>query len=140
VNVKESKLATLPKEREKPLTLTLSMSAQEGVFACLMPTLKKLTHNEIEGFYKSESKVIEQIDEARNVVKELAKNLGKHIHPMEALEMGLTELIPPKQLEEWAKTPNAEIRKIWDLIIRKKAKYLLQKSAKGKTHLPMQSV
>jgi hypothetical protein len=72
-------------------------------------------------------KLRREIEGMRDLARAIVNNLGIQVHPKEALDLGMTELIPPKQLREWASSSNV------DFALRLKAQYFHEKEAKRKT-------
>jgi hypothetical protein len=121
----ELKLTPPSKEQEKPLTLTLSKKAQEGVLGSLMYGLETFTYDEVLGRYRNNPEIVEQVDEARKVTTAIAKNLGEEIDEVSALTMGLIEFIPREQLQKWAqsKIPG-------EITLKQRAQYFLTKESR----------
>jgi hypothetical protein len=69
-----------------PLTVTLSETAQRGVFMALKDHLRSATRAEALGA-ETRPEFIAQHDEARKVTIQLANNLGEEINPLSALNM-----------------------------------------------------
>src|SRR5688572_7589561 len=89
-----------PEKVAPPLTVTLPEIAQQGVLRALKDHLRSATRAEVLGV-EDRPEVIAQIDEARKVTMQIANNLGEEIDPLSALNMGLNDLIPAGQLEQW---------------------------------------
>jgi hypothetical protein len=108
-------------EKVAPLTITLSETAQRGVLQNLMISLVADTNAETRERFKDRPDVIAEIDATRNVTTQIAQNLRKEIDPLTALNLGLTDLLPPGQLEQWAHMDKGEAS------IQAKAQYFLDK-------------
>src|SRR5947207_1650344 len=90
-------------EQVQPLTITLSAETQEGIFFLLTHGLHTNTSNEVNRRINPD--FITELDGVRETYTQLARNLHKEIDPFSALYMGLTDLLPPRQLEAWANQP-----------------------------------
>jgi hypothetical protein len=112
-------------ETVAPLTVTLSETAQRGVLRGLMQSLRTDTELETRRSFEDRPEVIIQLDETRRVTMQIANNLGEKIDPMTSLYLGLTDLLPEGQLEQWA---NMDIKDQWDIPVKTKAQFFLSKN------------
>jgi hypothetical protein len=104
-----------------PLTLTLSETAQRGVLQNLRESLRLNTHAETNGYFRNRPDVLAELDETRKVAVQLVNNLGIEIHPIKALGLGLTDLLPEGQLEQFARKDQ------WRTDVVTQAQYFLEK-------------
>jgi hypothetical protein len=127
----EENLRRQQPEKITPLTLTLLETAQRGVLQGLMQSLRTDTNTEVDGWWEDDPQKIAQVDETRNVTTQIAKSLKQEIDPLSALYMGLTDLLPEGQLEQWA---NMDIKDQWDQPVKAKAQYFLSKKLQKLNH------
>jgi hypothetical protein len=113
-------------ETVAPLTVTLSETAQRGVFRALRDHLRSATRAEVLGT-ESRPEMIARYDETRKVTTQIANNLGEEIDPLSALNMGLTDLIPTEQLEQWANVDLTNTHGNITVEDKAKARYFLRK-------------
>jgi hypothetical protein len=97
----------------------------------LLQSLRTDTNAETSGSFADRPEVITQLDETRNVTTQIAKSLRHEIDPLSALYMGLTDLLPAGQLEQWA---NMDVKDQWDQPVKAKAQYFLSKNPQKLNH------
>jgi hypothetical protein len=114
-----------PEKVAPPLTVTLSEIAQIGVLLALKDHLRSATRAEVLGT-ESRPEMIARYDETRKVTTQIANNLGEEIDPLSALNMGLTDLIPAGQLEQWANVDLNDTRGNFTFEDKAIARYLLR--------------
>jgi hypothetical protein len=67
-----------------------------------MQSLRTDTIEEARGTWNDNPDKIARLDETRNVTVQIAKSLGVEFNPLAAINMGLNDLLPDGQLEQWA--------------------------------------
>lgn len=119
-------------EKIQPLTVSLSETAQRGLFYSLYSQLVDETQIEVLYGWQKEfhEERVAQTNEVRKVAAEIIKNLGimdgvsEQEKNMAFLYMGLVDLLPVEYLREWAIKEPVDF---WDEKPIKYAKYFLDK-------------
>lgn len=125
------RLNTIAERRDqgRSLTVTLSEIAQPRILSGVKAILKQYTNTEILQWRRKRLSHynLTEIEEVRLFAREIINNLGIRMNPKEALDLGMTEFIPPEQLQKWTTEPTVNDT------TRLYAQYFSEKETRKKT-------